>query len=71
MELQQLSLDDVITEKILSERGKKYCSSCTSYKSEIGGEYVVSGGSKPIKRWKCATCMARRSATKYASKRKK
>ncbi len=70
MELRQLNLDDPITEKVL-DGGKKYCSSCTSYKSEIGGEYVVSGGSKPIKRWKCATCTARRSATKYAGKRKK
>lgn len=70
MELRQLNLDDAITEKIL-DGGKKYCSSCTSYKSEIGGEFVLTGKGKKIKRWKCANCVARISQTKYASKRNK
>ena len=70
MELQQLNLDDVIAEKVVNG-GKKYCSSCTLYKPEVGGQTVISGKGKPVKRWRCATCTARQSESMFASKRKK
>lgn len=70
MELRQLNLDDDITEKVL-DRGKKYCSSCTSYQSEIGGEVLVVGSRhRPVRRWKCAQCIAKISKAKYSSKRR-
>jgi hypothetical protein len=68
LELRQLNLDDDITEKVLSG-GKKYCSSCTSYQPDIGGEMLVVGSRhRPIRRWKCAHCLARISQAKYSSK---
>lgn len=70
MELRQLNLEDDITEKVLSG-GKKYCSSCTSYQPDIGGEMLVVGSRhRPIRRWKCAHCLAKISQAKYSSKRR-
>ncbi len=70
MELQQLNLEDDISEKVLSG-GKKYCSSCTSYQPDIGGEVLTVGSRhRPIRRWKCAHCIAKISQAKYSSKRK-
>jgi len=70
LELRQLNLDDDITEKVLSG-GKKYCSSCTSYQPDIGGEVLTVGSRhRPIRRWKCAHCIAKISQAKYSSKRK-
>ncbi len=70
MELRQLNLESDILEKVLSG-GKKYCSSCTSYQSEIGGEMLVVGSrQKPIRRWKCARCLAKISEAKFSSKRR-
>lgn len=70
MELQQLNLDDAITEKVLSG-GKKYCSSCTSYQPDIGGEMLTVGSRhRPTRRWKCAKCLAKISEAKYSSKRR-
>jgi transposase-like protein len=70
LELQQLNLESDISEKVLSG-GKKYCSSCTSYQPDIGGEMLVVGSRhRPIRRWKCAQCLAKISKAKYSSKRR-
>ena len=70
MELQQLNLESDILEKVL-DRGKKYCSSCTSYQPDIGGQMLVVGSRhRPIRRWKCANCLAKISKAKYSSKRR-
>jgi len=71
LDLQQLNLEKDTSEKVLKNE-KKYCSSCTSYQSNIGGQMLVVGSRhRPIRRWKCAHCIARISETKYASKRRK
>ena len=67
LELQQLSLNDAITEKVLSG-GKRFCSSCMFNKPEVGGEVVVSNNKVRTKRWRCAQCVAKVSTRRYASK---
>ncbi len=70
MDLQQLNLEKDTSEKVL-DCGKKYCSSCTSYQPDIGGQVLVVGSRhRPIRRWKCAHCLAKISQAKYSSKRR-
>jgi hypothetical protein len=50
--------------------GRKFCSSCHSYKLIDGGKDLPITSGKST-RWKCASCIARISARKYESKKVK
>jgi hypothetical protein len=62
LELPQLNPNETLKE--LPKKDKKFCSSCSLMKPDIGGEMVVT----TRKRWRCAQCKARTSLRKYSSK---
>ena len=50
---------------------RKFCSTCQTPKPASDFKLVASGSRlRPVMRWKCTTCLQRKSESKYSKKEK-
>lgn len=50
---------------------KRFCSTCQTAKPKDSFKLVASGSRlRPVMRWKCTTCLQRKSESKYSKKEK-